>query len=117
MGDTGYLDSQGRLWFTGRVAHSFVIGYKEFYPIPVEQYFVNINSVEKAAFVKVSDDKTCIIVQGPSSTLDEVKDVIYRKDLQVDYILFHPSFPVDIRHNIKIDRQQLTSWAKKSLKL
>ena len=26
-------------------------------------------------------------------------------------ILFHPSFPVDVRHNAKIFREQLAVWA------
>lgn len=117
MGDTGYLDDKGRIWFTGRVAHSFSVGFKEFYPVPMEQFFTSITGVEKAAFVKVSDHRTCIIIQGANLALEEIKDVIYRNDLQVDYILFHPKFPVDVRHNIKIDRKVLSVWAKKSLGL
>jgi hypothetical protein len=30
-------------------------------------------------------------------------------------ILFHPSFPVDIRHNAKIFREQLAEWASRQL--
>ena len=29
--------------------------------------------------------------------------------------LFHPGFPVDIRHNAKIGREQLAAWAAKTL--
>ena len=32
----------------------------------------------------------------------------------VQHILFHPGFPVDIRHNAKIGREALTRWAAKS---
>jgi len=28
-------------------------------------------------------------------------------------VLFHPSFPVDIRHNAKISREKLALWAEK----
>ena len=31
-------------------------------------------------------------------------------------ILFHPSFPVDIRHNAKIFREQLAAWAARQLR-
>ncbi|MCK4691917.1 MAG: peptide synthase, partial [Desulfuromonadales bacterium] len=31
-------------------------------------------------------------------------------------ILFHPSFPVDIRHNAKIFREKLAVWAEEQLK-
>jgi hypothetical protein len=27
-------------------------------------------------------------------------------------VLFHPGFPVDIRHNAKIGRRALAEWAK-----
>ena len=29
--------------------------------------------------------------------------------------LFHPGFPVDIRHNAKIGREELTIWAERKL--
>ena len=35
------------------------------------------------------------------------------KDIKT--ILFHPSFPVDIRHNAKIFREKLAVWARKQL--
>jgi hypothetical protein len=30
---------------------------------------------------------------------------------QIQTILFHPSFPVDVRHNTKIQRHELAKWA------
>jgi hypothetical protein len=30
-------------------------------------------------------------------------------------ILYHPGFPVDVRHNAKIDREKLAKWAQKEL--
>jgi hypothetical protein len=33
----------------------------------------------------------------------------------IDTFLFHPRFPVDIRHNAKIGREQLAGWAAKRL--
>jgi len=30
-------------------------------------------------------------------------------------ILFHPAFPVDIRHNAKIGREELARWAERKL--
>jgi hypothetical protein len=37
------------------------------------------------------------------------------KDIQT--ILFHPSFPVDTRHNAKIFREKLAVWADAQLSL
>jgi acyl-coenzyme A synthetase/AMP-(fatty) acid ligase len=33
----------------------------------------------------------------------------------IETVLFHPSFPVDIRHNSKIFREKLAVWAEKKL--
>ena len=30
----------------------------------------------------------------------------------IQRVLFHPAFPVDIRHNAKIGREQLARWAR-----
>ena len=35
--------------------------------------------------------------------------------LQIRDILFHDHFPVDIRHNAKIDRDRLSRWAEARL--
>jgi hypothetical protein len=34
---------------------------------------------------------------------------------KVDTFLFHPRFPVDIRHNAKIGREKLAAWAARQL--
>jgi hypothetical protein len=34
----------------------------------------------------------------------------------IDTILFHKAFPVDIRHNSKIFREKLAVWAEKRVK-
>ena len=33
-----------------------------------------------------------------------------------DCVLWHPQFPVDIRHNAKIFREQLAPWAERALR-
>jgi hypothetical protein len=34
---------------------------------------------------------------------------------QIQTILFHPAFPVDVRHNAKIFRDKLAVWASRQL--
>ncbi len=34
---------------------------------------------------------------------------------KIRQVLFHPGFPVDIRHNAKIGREQLAAWATRRL--
>jgi len=33
----------------------------------------------------------------------------------IDTVLYHPAFPVDVRHNAKIFREKLAVWAGKQL--
>ena len=33
----------------------------------------------------------------------------------IDTVLYHPAFPVDVRHNAKIFREKLAVWAGKEL--
>jgi len=55
------------------------------------------------------------------SKMSKIKDELlilarrhpHTQDIQT--ILFHPSFPVDIRHNAKINREKLALWAKEKL--
>jgi hypothetical protein len=39
----------------------------------------------------------------------------YEVTKDIKDILFHPAFPVDIRHNAKIFREKLSVWASASL--
>ena len=34
---------------------------------------------------------------------------------QICQVLFHPRFPVDVRHNAKIQRERLRAWAEQKL--
>ena len=40
----------------------------------------------------------------------------HRHTQHIDTFLVHPGFPVDIRHNAKIGREQLAAWAAKELR-
>ena len=35
--------------------------------------------------------------------------------IDLDYVLVHPRFPVDVRHNAKINREELAVWATTQL--
>ncbi len=39
----------------------------------------------------------------------------HRHTQHIDTFLIHPGFPVDIRHNAKIGREQLAVWAAERL--
>ena len=131
MGDVGYLDDEGRLWFCGRKAHIVETKLGRLFTIPCEAIFNNHPRAFRSALVGVgSKPQQCpvIIVEPeagrfPDSAADQESFRAELLDLgraspitaAIDTILFHPSLPVDIRHNVKIFREKLGPWASKEL--
>lgn len=130
MGDLGYFDAQGRLWFCGRKAHRVQSNKQVFYTLPCESVLNTHPDVYRTALVGVptSDGKDiepviCVeLEQNASRHRDQVKlDLLeiaarYPHTRPIRRFLFHPSLPVDIRHNSKIFREKLAVWAAQELK-
>ncbi len=129
MGDVGYLDDDGRLWFCGRRAHR-VIGEKTtYYTIPCEAVFNVHPHVFRSALVAVPAPDNyfslpvLILEKEKESDIDsnsliaEAKKLGAESHLTADIVhyLVHPDFPVDIRHNAKIFREKLSVWAAAEL--
>lgn len=128
MGDVGYRDNLGRIWFCGRKAHRVVTGNETLYTIPVEGVFNTHPAVLRTALVGVGtqgnqEPVLCVELEQKS---DKAGQERIRRELLalgsryphtrgIGTILFHPSFPVDIRHNAKIFREKLAVWAEKNL--
>jgi acyl-CoA synthetase (AMP-forming)/AMP-acid ligase II len=130
MGDTGWLDAQGRLWYCGRVTHTVWTETGAMYPEQVEGLFCNHNAVARCALVGVGErgQQQPVIVAELHGGLPPGKDLSDRiatellqmaqaHDLtrQVKHVLFHESLPVDPRHNAKIDRDALRTWAARRI--
>lgn len=127
MGDVGYLDEVGKLWFCGRKAHVVETAREPLYSVCCEAIFNEHPRVFRSALVGVGDpgrQKPVIIVElqdGQSIKDKGDRDRLYLELRQLaegnplteflDIFLVHQSFPVDVRHNIKIDRRQLAVWA------
>lgn len=119
MGDLGRLDEKGRLWFYGRKAHRVRTPGGELYAIPVEGVFNSHPAVKRAALVGVAGKPVICIEKEPSTKMTDedlsqellALGVRHPHTSGITTILFHPSFPVDIRHNAKIDRERLAVWA------
>ncbi len=123
MGDLGYLDEQGRIWFCGRKAHRVVTPNATYYPIPCEGVFNVHPAVYRTALVGVTRNgvmEPVLCVEREKGT--NIPDDKLREELlqlgavhphtkAIRTILFHPAFPVDIRHNAKIFREKLALWA------
>jgi acyl-CoA synthetase (AMP-forming)/AMP-acid ligase II len=130
MGDLGYLDAAGRLWFYGRKSHRVETTAGPLYTEPVEKVFNQHPRVYRSALVGVHERdgyKTPVVVieaepgQMPKKAAERERFVHelqaigahYPMTAAISRFMFHPSFPVDIRHNAKIFREQLADWAAK----
>ncbi|HEX73369.1 MAG TPA: peptide synthase [Candidatus Hydrogenedentes bacterium] len=131
MGDIGYLDEKGRLWFCGRKAHRVETEHGMMLPVPCESIFNRHPKVARAALVGVGEQgkqRPVLIVEllpeharaDAASKAAIVKELLelgaaHEHTRAIKDVLFHPAFPVDIRHNAKIQRQELARWAAKGL--
>lgn len=125
IGDVGYLDDVGRLWFCGRKAHRVFSRQGIMYTICCEALINCHPDVFRAALVGIATEPgyqiPVIIVElhkpitrSQKDILAEVRDICTASGLlaNVEHILVHDSFPVDIRHNAKIFREKLSVWAQ-----
>ena len=129
MGDLGYFDEQGRLWFCGRKAHRVVISDSAtLFTVPCEAVFNTLPEVYRSALVGVQHaDQTipvlCVELEDAAKniSLEHLKENLreqaqrYDHTSGIEHFLVHPSFPVDIRHNSKIFREKLGPWAAQEL--
>jgi acyl-CoA synthetase (AMP-forming)/AMP-acid ligase II len=168
MGDVGYFDEQGRLWFCGRKSQRVITANGTLFTIPCEGIFNVHSSVFRTALVALSrsvlPERTSgggadlrsdsgfggrpevyptnpvparqagptlatpvLCVELHAVPLVKRSEEQIRRELldlgaqhphtkEIRHILFHPSFPVDIRHNAKIFREKLALWAAVQLK-
>lgn len=129
MGDLGYFDEHGRLWFCGRKAHRVITENETLFTITCEAIFNTHEEVFRSALVGIKLNGKivpviCIELEPESSNYDRQpiqKDLLnmakqHEHTKNINHVLFHESFPVDIRHNAKIFREKLAVWAEKQLK-
>jgi acyl-CoA synthetase (AMP-forming)/AMP-acid ligase II/pimeloyl-ACP methyl ester carboxylesterase len=130
MGDVGYFDDQGRLWMCGRKGHRVETADEILFSLPCEAIFNNYTDVFRSALVGVKKNGTVepviIIELEPGhpysgahrkSLTAALLKIAARHDhtRAIRTILYHPGFPVDVRHNAKIVREKLAVWAQKEL--
>ena len=127
MGDLGRMDHEGHLWFLGRKAHRVETGEQTFYAIQMEAIFNQHPQIRRTALVKLASDGEIfpglVIERHDKSTkMTEAfrRELLMLRDStdftkEIRNLYLHPGFPVDVRHNIKIDRNKLSEWAQECL--
>jgi acyl-CoA synthetase (AMP-forming)/AMP-acid ligase II len=126
MGDVGYVDDRGRLWFCGRKSHRVETPFGTLFTIPCEAVFNGVPGILRTALVGVRRNGVTVPVvcveledaAGPAGRPwaeieRDLRAVAARHDhtRHIEVFLEYPrSFPVDVRHNAKIFREKLAHW-------
>jgi acyl-CoA synthetase (AMP-forming)/AMP-acid ligase II len=124
MGDVGYMDADGRLWFCGRKTHRVRTRDGELYTEQVEPVFNTHPDVLRTALVGVGHANAqvpvlCVELRRVVAASQwpriehELREIgrAHVHTARIERFLRHPGFPVDIRHNAKIGREALAAWA------
>jgi acyl-CoA synthetase (AMP-forming)/AMP-acid ligase II len=127
-GDLGKLDESGRIWFAGRKAHRVRARRGALFTVQCEGIFNAHPAVQRTALVGVGPrgaQRPVLCVELAPGAGDargslhrverELREMARSHELtrDIDVFLFHPGFPVDIRHNAKIGREELAAWASR----
>ena len=125
MGDCGYLDAQGRVWFCGRKAHRVETAQGTLHSIPVEAV-AEEGRFGRAAFVgvgprgqqrgvvifEVAGEKPCLDADWEAKTVSALNAQLGVNGVH-SALLHFGKLPVDRRHNAKLEREALAVWAQK----
>jgi acyl-CoA synthetase (AMP-forming)/AMP-acid ligase II len=128
MGDLGWFDESGRLWFCGRKSQRVETAQGPLYTEQVEPVFNTHPEVRRSALVGIGEygaqqPVLCVeLIAGCSRERSAIEAELlnlgarfaHTRDIQ--RVLFHAGFPVDIRHNAKIGREALSRWATQALR-
>jgi len=126
-GDIGTLDSEGRLWVGGRLAHVITSASGLIAPVSSEQSIETLESIEMAAVVGVGPvGKQAVVAviqtsngvvkagEAPLPLIDEIRSTV-SSDIDITSVLITAKLPVDRRHNSKVDRSAVAHWAARVL--
>ena len=131
IGDLVRVDAEGRLWFQGRKSHRIETASGLVTPVPVEVVFNELDGIHRTALVGVGErgsQRPVLVVECEPATRPrgarQRSALIARLQAraaevpelpEIHAYLFHPGFPVDVRHNAKIHREELARWAEEEL--
>ncbi|MHC8441014.1 MAG: fatty acid CoA ligase family protein [Candidatus Eutrophobiaceae bacterium] len=129
MGDVGYWDEQGYLWYCGRKSQRVELLTGTLFTAQCEEVFNLHPQIARTALVKVGTGETCraaICIElepgehhpAPELLFAELRELgqqCLHTRLISDFLIYPKPFPVDIRHNAKIERGYLATWARRRI--
>ncbi len=130
MGDIGYIDPDGRIWFCGRKSQRITTRHGDLFTDQLEAVFNTHQDVARTALVGVGppgeqQPVLCVEPRDPKMVRGDAGTALKTALLAmaaanpattaIRTVMFHKSFPVDIRHNSKIGREALGQWATAQL--
>jgi acyl-CoA synthetase (AMP-forming)/AMP-acid ligase II len=123
MGDCGYFDAQGLLWFCGRKAERVETPEGTLYTEPCERVFRRHPRAARCALIGLGrrgKQQPAIVVETgirnsteARALAEELRELALQhpKTAAIGRFFFRPKFPMDVRHNAKIHRLALARWA------
>jgi acyl-CoA synthetase (AMP-forming)/AMP-acid ligase II len=127
LGDLGYLDGEGRLWFCGRKAEQVETIDGPLYTEQIEPLFNAHPLVRRCALIGLGErgrQRPAVVIEptdwGLAETSAECRP--FARELRllaqnspqtegIKLFYFLKKFPVDVRHNAKIHRLAVARWA------
>lgn len=129
MGDLGYLDADGRLWFCGRKAECVQRAEDVLYTDCCEAIFNQHPSVYRSALIDLGGGQAGLVIEPeadafPRTASKRAKFIAELEALAEPHphlrqqlrFFFEQRFPVDVRHNAKIHRLALARQFRAALK-
>jgi acyl-CoA synthetase (AMP-forming)/AMP-acid ligase II len=127
MGDLGYFDEEGRLWMCGRKSHRVVASSGTLFTTQVEEIFNTHPAVRRTALVgrgaRGAEIPVVLVERSPEATISDEDLLADLRELGshhtvtsaiTELAIYPDTFPVDRRHNAKIEREKLRAWVEQS---
>jgi acyl-coenzyme A synthetase/AMP-(fatty) acid ligase len=133
LGDVGYFDDEGRLWFCGRKAHRIDMEGGVVLPVPTENIYNLHTRVARSALVGAGPrgrERAVLVVEPQPGAMPRTRAARaqFREELETVWstrsnestpqlapasdVRFRSALPVDVRHNAKIERGALKRWVE-----
>jgi acyl-CoA synthetase (AMP-forming)/AMP-acid ligase II len=119
MGDCGFIDDSGRLWFLGRKAERVETAQGTLFTEPCEQVFRRHPRARRCALIGVDAVPALVVestIHGDADAHGLARELralaqLHPHTASIGTFYFRPHLPVDVRHNAKIHRLALAAWA------